>query len=166
MLMDKKQVVEFLPHRDPFLFIDSVPEVDTSGCESQTEFKEAKDLVGAKVTAQFEIKDELEILKGHFPGNPILPGVVQVEMMAQASAFLSVPLVGTDMANYDVETLLLAVDKAKFRKPLVPGMKLEIQAHLTKVRARMASYEGLITCDGNKIAEAVIMASVNITKRN
>ena len=99
MLMDKKQVVEFLPHRDPFLFIDSVSEVDTSGCESQTEFKEAKDLVGAKVTAQFEIKDELEILKGHFPGNPILPGVVQVEMMAQASAFLSVPLVGTDMAN-------------------------------------------------------------------
>tara|TARA_Y100000780_G_C13695763_1_gene421821 strand:+ start:23161 stop:23655 length:495 start_codon:yes stop_codon:yes gene_type:complete len=164
--MDKNQVVDFLPHRDPFLFIDSVSEVDTSGCESQTEFNEAKDLVGATVVANFEIKDDLEILKGHFPGNPILPGVVQVEMMAQASAFLSVPLVGTDMAEYEVETLLLSVDKAKFRKPLVPGMKLEIKAHLMKVRAGMASYEGLITCEGNKIAEAVIMASVKITKKD
>ena len=163
--MNKDQVVNFLPHRDPFLFIDSVQEIDISGCEKQSDFSDPKDLVGAKVVAHFEIKEDLEILKGHFPGNPILPGVVQVEMMAQASAFLSVPLIGEDMSKVKVETLLLSVDKAKFRKPLVPGMKLEITAQISKVRSRMASYEGSITCDGAKIAEAVIMASINISNK-
>ncbi|MEX1100271.1 MAG: hypothetical protein WEB87_07585, partial [Bacteriovoracaceae bacterium] len=104
-------------------------------------------------------------LKGHFPGNPILPGVVQIEMMAQASAFLSVPLVGTDVSEYNVETLLLAVDKSKFRKPLLPGMKLEIQTTLAKVRGQVANYEGLIFCEGAKISEAVIMARLDISKK-
>ena len=164
MLLNKEQVLNFLPHRDPFLFIDSVKEVDLSACQS-SEIKEPKDLVGAKVVAEFEIREDLEILKGHFPGNPILPGVVQVEMMAQASAFLSIPLVGSDLSGVNVETLLLSVDKAKFRKPLIPGMKLEIVATIGKVRGLMASYEGEIYCEGAKISEASLMAKIGITKK-
>lgn len=164
MLLDKEQVINFLPHRDPFLFIDSIKEIDTSQCEA-SEIRQPKDLIGARVVAVFEIREDLEILKGHFPGNPILPGVIQVEMMAQASAFLSVPLVGTDISKSNVETLLLGVDKSKFRKPLVPGMKLEIQASLTKVRGLIASYDGLITCDGVKLSEATLMAKIDITRK-
>lgn len=165
MVLNKEQVLGFLPHRDPFLFVDSIKEIDTSACEAE-EIKQPKDLVGAKVVAEFEIRDDLEILKGHFPGNPILPGVVQVEMMAQASAFLSVPLIGTDISDSNVETLLLSVDKAKFRKPLLPGMKLEITAQISKVRGLMASYEGEIFADGNKIAEATLMAKIDIRKKD
>ena len=165
MLLNKKQVLDFLPHRAPFLFIDSVKEVDLSGCEKKGEVKEPKDLIGARVVAEFHIREDLEILKGHFPGNPILPGVVQVEMMAQASAFLSVPLIGDDPADYNVETLLLAVDKSKFRKPLLPGMKLEIQATLSKVRGTIANYDGAIFCEGAKISEATIMAKLDISKK-
>lgn len=164
MLLNKEQVLQFLPHRDPFLFIDSVESVDLSGCETQ-EPKEPKDLVGAVVTAHYSISKDMTILEGHFPGNPILPGVVQVEMMAQASAFLSIPLVGTDVSNINVETLLLAVDKSKFRKPIVPGMDLVIKASLAKVRGMIANYEGEILCDGAKVAEATIMAKIGISKK-
>src|SRR5690554_1418753 len=125
MLLNKEQVLQFLPHRDPFLFIDSVREVDTSACAAQ-ELKSARDLVGVRVIAEFEIRENLDVLRGHFPGNPILPGVVQIEMIAQASAFLSYPILGADLDSVDVETLLLAVEKSKFRKPLTPGMKLEV----------------------------------------
>lgn len=164
MLLNKEQVLEFLPHRDPFLFVDTVESVDLKGCETQ-EPKEPKDLVGAVVTAHFNVPKDLEILKGHFPGNPILPGVVQVEMMAQASAFLSVPLIGTDVSDINVETLLLAVDKSKFRRPILPDMKLEIKAKLSKVRGMIANYEGEIFCEGAKVAEATIMAKIGITKK-
>lgn len=164
MLLNKEQVLQFLPHRDPFLFIDSVESVDLSGCETQ-EPKEPKDLVGAVVTAHYSISKDMTILEGHFPGNPILPGVVQVEMMAQASAFLSIPLVGTDVSNINVETLLLAVDKSKFRRPIVPGMDLVIKASLAKVRGMIANYEGEILCDGAKVAEATIMAKIGISKK-
>lgn len=165
MLLNKEQVKNFLPHRDPFLFIDSVREIDTSRCQSQ-KVESSKDLVGARVTAEFHIKEDMEILKGHFPGNPILPGVVQVEMMAQASAFLSIPLVGMDTEKAHVETLLLAVNNSKFRKPLLPGMKLEIQAELVKTRGLMAGYKGEIYCDGAKISEAELMAKIEIVKQN
>lgn len=164
MLLDKEQVTNFLPHRDPFLFIDSVKEIDLSNCASQ-DIKQSKDLIGAKAVAEFEIREDMEILKGHFPGNPILPGVVQVEMMAQASAFLSMPLIGKDPGLYNVETLLLAVNNSKFRKPLLPGMKLEIWATITKVRGLMASYEGAIFCEGDKISEAELMAKISISPK-
>jgi 3-hydroxyacyl-[acyl-carrier-protein] dehydratase len=86
MLFDQEAVKEFLPHRDPFLFVDQVNDIKLKegvGEENLT----VKEVQGASVLATFFTREDHPIFAGHFPGNPILPGVVQVEMMAQASSF-------------------------------------------------------------------------------
>lgn len=166
MLMNKEQVLDFMPHRPPFLFIDTVTRVDIPDGVSEIENVTSKDLVGSHVIANFSVTEELEILKGHFPGNPILPGVVQVEMMAQASAFVSLGLNGIDDDTYRVETLLLGVESSKFRKPVVPGMDLEIHAKMDKSRGTIAHYTCEIFCEGKKISEAKILAKLDIIKKD
>ena len=106
----------------------------------------------------------MEILKGHFPGNPIVPGVVQIEMMAQASAFVSLGL-NIDKDKYRVETLLLGSEAAKFRKPIVPEMELEIHAIMDKCRGTIAHYSCEVYCNGQKISEARILAKLDVIKK-
>ncbi len=165
MLLNEEQVKSILPHRKPFLFIDSVEEVILpSGVKDKKDLS-TRDLVGTKVVAHFEVKEDLEILKGHFPGNPILPGVVLIELMAQASAFVSMPLGGIDMEKMDVETLLVSVGSSRFRKPVVPGMKLLIHATMVKNRGTIAGYTSEVFCDGEKISEAEFMAKLEIKEK-
>ncbi len=164
MLLNDFEVKKFLPHRAPFLFIDTVGELIVPDSFKAIENPGTRDLIGIKVVAHFEVKEDLEILRGHFPGNPILPGVVQVEMMAQASAFISLPLNNLSITGLDVETLLVSVEKSKFRKPIVPGMKLEIHATMTKNRGTIASYQAEIFCDGEKTSEAEFLAKLEIKK--
>jgi 3-hydroxyacyl-[acyl-carrier-protein] dehydratase len=163
MLLSHDQVKTFLPHRNPFLFVDTIESLIVP-VEKEGKIKVPRDLVGVKVIALFEVKEDLEILKGHFPGNPILPGVVQVEMMAQASAFVSLPLNNLSIAGLDVETLLVSVEKSKFRKPIVPGMKLEIHATMIKNRGTIASYSAEIFSNGEKTSEAEFLAKLEIKK--
>ena len=164
MLMNKEQVLNFMPHRDPFLFIDTVSEVSIPDGVVIDDNSTGRDLVGAHVVASFSVTDKMEILKGHFPGNPIVPGVVQVEMMAQASAFVSLGL-NIDKDKYCVETLLLGVESAKFRKPIIPDMKLEIHATLDKCRGSFAHYSCEIHSNGVKISEAKILAKLDIIQK-
>lgn len=159
MLLNHEQVKTFLPHRAPFLFIDTVQELIIPP-EKEGKIKTPRDLIGTKVIAHFEVKESLEILKGHFPGNPILPGVVQVELMAQASAFVSLPLNNLSIAGLNVETLLVGVEKTKFRKLIVPGMKLEIHAMMIKNRGTVANYRAEVFCNGEKTSEAEFMAKL------
>lgn len=166
MLMTKEQVLNFLPHRPPFLFIDTVSELYLPPGVEKLEEVGSKDLIGAKVTAHFEIKDDLEILRGHFPGNPILPGVVQVEMMAQSSAFVSMGLKGFEKNKTEVETLLLGVESSKFRKPIKPGMNLDIYATMTQSRGLMAYYDCEVFSDGQKMSEARLLARLVIKKKD
>ena len=89
MLLDKTQVMKFLPHRDPFLFIDSVKDVTLpENLRGEKGPFTPAQLVGGKAICNFKVDNTVKVLEGHFPGNPILPGVVQVEMMAQAATFL------------------------------------------------------------------------------
>jgi len=169
MKLNKEQVLSYLPHRDPFLFIDSVEDIIiTDELKSKLSNKEevsSRDLVGTSVIAKFKIKEDMHILEGHFPGNPILPGVVQVEMMAQAGAFVSMAMDMENMNSMEVQTLLLAVDKSKFRKPLGPGMNLTIQTTMAKCRGNVATYECIITDEsGDKASEATFMAKLDIKK--
>lgn len=169
MKLNKEQVLAYLPHRDPFLFIDSVEDIVLSEhIKNKIANKEeltTRDLVGTKVIAHYTIKEDMVILKGHFPGNPILPGVVQVEMMAQAGAFVSMAMDMDNMNSMEVETLLLAVDKSKFRKPLGPGMKLTIETQMSKCRGNVATYDCVITDDkGEKASEATFMAKLEVKK--
>lgn len=160
MKLDINQVKAFLPHRDPFLFVDSVEEIF-----SGSNVKESKDLIGSYVKARFTVKEDMKILEGHFPGNPILPGVVQVEMMAQTCAFSSIGLTQNKAEDYDVETLLLGVEKSKFRKQVLPGMVLDIKTTMVKCRSSIASYDCEITCEGQKVSEATILARLVIKRK-
>ncbi len=157
MHMNKEQVMAFLPHRDPFLFIDSVKEVTLpEGLSGEAPFA-PQQLVGGKTVCTFRVDDKVKILEGHFPGNPILPGVVQVEMMAQAGSFLAQYALPKG-ATLDVA--LLSVDSARFRKPVIPPMDLEITTTLTKVRGPIWVFECQIHSKGDLISQTTCMASI------
>jgi 3-hydroxyacyl-[acyl-carrier-protein] dehydratase len=165
MLLNEQQVLEFLPHRAPFLFIDTVSEVRIPEGVKDNKDATTRDLVGTHVIANFKVRNDLEILKGHFPGNPIMPGVVQVEMMAQSSAFVSLAMSGLTPDSARVETLLLGVESAKFRKPILPEAQLEIHARMDKCRGTVAHYTCEIFSEGVKISEAKILAKLDIIKK-
>jgi 3-hydroxyacyl-[acyl-carrier-protein] dehydratase len=156
MLMNKEQVLKFLPHRPPFLFIDSVESVEVPH-HGPTDVVEKKDLIGCTVVAHFKVQPDLVVLEGHFPGNPIMPGVIQVEMMAQASCFAITRLLKDPFA-VTLEVALLKIESAKFRKPIRPGMNLTIKAVCTKLRNQMMWYDCSIEHDGEILSESSLMA--------
>lgn len=164
MLMNQEQVMGFLPHRDPFLFIKSVEKITLNpkleGKKGPFAFS---DLVGSEVVCHFDVEPTLKVLEGHFPGHPILPGVVQVEMMAQAAAFLTIHVLDKPAHEVKLDVALLGVEKAKFRKPVIPGMSLEIHALLTRVRGPIQNYDCQIFSNGELISESCVMASIKIS---
>jgi len=159
MKLDLEHVKKFLPHRDPFLFVDSVSEINTI---EMKETYETKDLIGASSVAHFLAREDHPIFAGHFPGNPILPGVVQVEMVAQVTSFILLKAYPNAFEN-KIEMALLSVNSAKFRKPITPGMNLTIKTTCEKIRGVFMTSSGEITCDGELIAQASIMASVKFS---
>lgn len=163
MLVNHEQVLAFLPHRDPFLFIDTVDRVELpealKGRKGPFTFTE---LIGATVVSNFSIKPTVKVLEGHFPGYPILPGVVQVEMMAQGAAFIVVHAVDCPIEKVRLDVALLSVEKARFRKPALPGMDLEIHSRLTRARGPIQSYDCQIFSAGELVSESSVMASIKI----
>ena len=160
MLLNKEQVQLFLPHRDPFLFIDSVESIIIDEKEIGIDLViTAKELQGAQITAHYKTDKDHAIFAGHFPGNPILPGVVQVEMMAQAATFSILALIEKPF-EVDLNVALLSVANAKFRAPVTPGMDLVIKATCIKNRAHFMSYDCEILSGGKIISQASVMASV------
>ncbi|MBI2519413.1 MAG: beta-hydroxyacyl-ACP dehydratase [Bdellovibrio sp.] len=161
MLFDNKQVLAFLPHRDPFLFIDSVESIV---CENwkwgQGVLKDNRDTLGAVVTAKYFTKPDLEIFKGHFPGRPIFPGVVQVEMMAQASSFVIVLNHPNPFEGNHSEMALASVSNAKFRRPILPNMDLTIKATCNRYRGQIMGCDCQVFCNGDLMSEASVLASV------
>jgi 3-hydroxyacyl-[acyl-carrier-protein] dehydratase len=163
MVLNKEQVMSILPHRDPFLFVDSIDELILINGEKLADGKTIKyeEQLGCIVKASYHTSPEHPIFAGHFPGNPILPGVVQVEMMAQASCFTLVQ-VDPNVHEKDLEVALLRVENAKFRKPVVPDMKLEIKCVCTKVRGMFVEYDCSLYHKGQLMSEATVFASVKI----
>lgn len=163
MFMDKAQVMRFLPHRNPFLFIDSVKEIILP--ESLSGLKgpfTPNQLVGGKSICHFKVDDSVKVLEGHFPENPILPGVVQVEMMAQAASFLCVHCLNRPIEETKLEVALISIDSARFRKPIIPPMDLEIHSVLSKVRGPFQIYDCEIYCNGELMSQCNVMASLKI----
>ncbi len=159
MLMDKKQVMDFLPHRDPFLFIDGVKEITLpESLKGMTGPFSPQQMIGGKTICTFKVDHSVKVLEGHFPGDPILPGVVQVEMMAQAASFLATYC--KPKADAKIEVALLGIDSARFRKPVVPPMDLEVHATLTKVRGPIQMYDCEIYSNGDLISQTSVMASL------
>ncbi len=163
MLMDKNLVMKFLPHRDPFLFIDSVKEIVLPPeLEGQTGPFTQQQLIGGKSVCNYRVDNTVKVLEGHFPGNPILPGVVQVEMMAQAASFLCTRCFDKPIEEIKIDVALLSIDSARFRKPIIPPMDLEIHSVLTKIRGPIHVYNCEIFSNGELMSQSTVMASIKI----
>lgn len=118
ILLDREGIKQLLPHREPFLWVDRVLERE----------------VGVSAVAELDIDPSWKIFEGHFPGHPIMPGVLMLEAMAQTAG---IALAGNP-ANEGKLGFLAKVDNAKFRHPVVPGDTLRMRAEITKANRRSA----------------------------
>ena len=164
MYLDKEKIISFLPHRDPFLFLDSIESIKKNDKELEAgDITTNNDTLGVEIEANFHVRDDLQILRGHFPGNPILPGVVQVEMMAQASCF-AITVRAADPFNINLDVAFMGINNSKFRKPVVPGMNLKIKCICTKCRGAfnnpIMSYDCKIFHEDILMSETTILAMV------
>ena len=162
MLISNEEVKKILPHRDPFLFIDTVEAVTIPGKTIEKgQVFDTKDIQDAEVIANYTTKKNHAIFAGHFPDYPILPGVVQVEMMAQATSFIVFLMVKNPfMMKMDVA--LLGINEARFRKPIFPDMDLKIVTKLLKVRGPMITSECKVFHNDQLMSEVTVLASLKM----
>jgi len=149
------QILKILPHRDPFLLIDKVDEV-------YDKVKNSKD--GRVVIATKKISGDEFWAKGHFPGNPIMPGVLQIETMAQVGAF---GLYDFNDHGPKYTTIFLGCDEVKFRKMVVPGMTIKIEVSVLSYKPSRSKFYGVISDleTGDVCCEAILKAaSPNVSK--
>jgi 3-hydroxyacyl-[acyl-carrier-protein] dehydratase len=137
-----KEILEALPHRYPFLMVDRV--IDIRGDEHGIGIK--------NVTA-----NEPQFM-GHFPGNPVFPGVLMIEGMAQTAGVMCIR--ARPVQSQPSLVYFLTIDKAKFRKPAMPGDRIEYHMNKINRRRNMWWYRGEAMVDGNVIAEAEVGAMI------
>ena len=125
------------------------------------EIVEIKEIVESVVVAHYRTKKDHAIFKGHFPDFPILPGVVQVEMMAQATSFV-VFLLHKDPMSMKMDVALLAITEAKFRKPVLPEMDLKLVTRVLKVRGPIITTDCKLFHNDQLMSEATVMASLKM----
>ena len=148
MNLTKSQILELIPHREPMLLIDELVNI--------------KKLQSA--TAILYVKNDAFFVQGHFPGQPVMPGVLIVEAFGQAAAALTAH--GIDKKEYKNKLVfLMSVDKARFRKPVVPNCKLELNIEAIRSHGRVWKYKGEAFVDGNKMADAQWSATI-VDKNN
>ena len=140
MSADIARIMKLLPHRYPFLLIDRM--IDMDGEESGTAIK------NVTINEPF--------FQGHFPGKPVMPGVLLVEAMAQAAGALVLNHLGDAHAGKLV--FFMSIDKARFRKPVLPGDVVHFHVKLSNKRAPVWKYWAEAHVDGKKVAEAEIGA--------
>ena len=132
---DIRKILAALPHRYPLLLVDRVKSME----------------VGEKIHAVKAVTFNEQFFQGHFPGRPIMPGVLQIEALAQTAAILAIE--SLDLAGSGKLVYFMSIDEAKFRAPVEPGVLLDLEVGFVQKRARVckfwgkASIEGKVTCD-------------------
>lgn len=141
MKFDNQEILELLPHRYPFLLIDRV-----------LEFEPTKRLVAIKNVTINE-----PFFQGHFPGYPIMPGVLVVEAMAQAGGIIMM----AGMADrHEKLVVFTSIERAKFRRPVTPGDQIRIEVDVLSFRTRAGRIQGTAYVDGKKACEATLTCQV------
>ena len=141
--LSKKQIIDLLPHREPMLLIDELLDI--------------KKLFSAK--AIINVRKDSFFVQGHFPGQPVMPGVLIVEGFGQAAAALTAH--GLDKETYQNKLVfLMGVDKARFRNPVIPDCKLELNIEAIRSHGRVWKYKGEAFVDRKKMADAQWSATV------
>ena len=140
-MMDINEIMTYLPHRYPFLLIDRIVELEAD-----------KRIVGIKNVTINE-----PFFQGHFPGHPIMPGVLLLEAMAQAGGVFALK---SDPQAADKVIYFMSIDKAKFRKPVLPGDQVRFELELLKKRSNIMAFKGVALVDGGVVAEAEMMAMI------
>ncbi|MEJ2201034.1 MAG: 3-hydroxyacyl-ACP dehydratase FabZ [Desulfuromonadaceae bacterium] len=140
MVLNTVEIMKLLPHRYPFLLVDKIIEVT-----------EGKGIVGIKNVTINE-----PFFQGHFPGHPIMPGVLIIEAMAQVGGLYG--LVAGDIGENKV-TYFVGIDKAKFRKPVLPGDTIRFELELVSCRRGIFCFYGKAYVEGTLVAEAELKAT-------
>ena len=141
--LNKEKIKELLPHREPMLLIDELINI--------------KKLTSA--TAIVNVRKDSFFVQGHFPDQPVMPGVLIVEAFGQAAAALTAA--GIDKTTYENKLVfLMTVDKARFRNPVVPNCKLELNIESIRSHGRVWKYKGEAFVNGKKMADAQWAATI------
>ena len=142
-VLNKDQIRNLLPHREPMLLIDELINI--------------KKLFSA--TAIVNVKKDSFFVQGHFPEEPVMPGVLIVEAFGQAAAALTA--YGIDPEEYKNKLVyLMSVDKARFRNPVIPDCRLELNIEAIRSHGRVWKYKGIAKVDGKRMADAEWSATI------
>ena len=141
--LNKSEIIKLLPHREPMLLIDELYDI--------------KKLFSA--TAVVNVKKDSFFVQGHFPDQPVMPGVLIVESFGQAAAALTAQ--GLDKSTYENKLVfLMSVEKARFRNPVIPDCKLELNIEAIRSHGRVWKYKGTAKVDGKRMADAEWSATI------
>ena len=141
--LNKSEITKLLPHREPMLLIDELYDIEN--------LKSA--------TAVVNVKQNSFFLQGHFPDNPVMPGVLIVESFGQAAAALTAH--GLDKSTYENKLVfLMGVEKARFRNPVIPDCKLILKMEAVRYHGRVWKYKGEAFVDEIKMADAIWSATI------
>ena len=141
-LLDPREVANYLPHRYPFLLVDRVEEM----------------VANERIVATKNVTWNEPYFTGHFPGDPVMPGVLQVEALAQAAAILGF-YTQPGLVERGGGVLLMGLDKVRFRRKVIPGDILRLEVEVTRTRGPTWRVQGTASVDGEKAAEATILAA-------
>ncbi len=134
MVMNIEEIKAVIPHRYPFLLVDRVLEL------SEEKIITIKNVTGNE-----------EFFNGHFPKTPLMPGVLQIEAIAQSGCILFLKKLCDDPENTTI--VFSSINKAKFRKPVVPGDQLRMDVSVVSIRRQFATLKGVASVDGNTVCE-------------
>ena len=141
--LNQEEIKEYIPHREPFLFIDQL-----------TDIEKLKKATGVKIFTQNDY-----FFQGHFPEQPVVPGVILVEMMAQTAAALIAYSIKEE--TFDKIVYLMNIDNTKFRKPVFPNEKIFAKVNALRSKGRVWKFEGILVDEKNdKIAESIWCATI------